>query len=533
MPDPSDRSAAATATILPESDRPVAGGPAADVAMFVIVWCPSEPERVGEVAILGEGGPPMVLGRGPSPDGVEPRMRFARQRPGVMTPTPPLVAPGLSRRQLLVHPHDDGADIERLGQCTLEVNGRVTDAALVRPGDVVHLRRELILYCARRPEKIPALRLFPETHAGAFGEADANGIVGEAPCVWRLRENLAFAAKADTHSLLLGESGTGKELAARAVHHLSARGLQQFVARNAATLPYGIIDAELFGNAKNYPNPGMAERRGLIGEADGGSLFLDEIGELPFELQAHLLRVLDGDGEYQRLGEGVARRSNFRLIAATNRDPSTLKHDFAARFTARIEMPNLTKRREDIPLIARHLLLRAARRSNDIARPFIETTPSGYEYARFGEDLVAGLFRRDFTTNLRELDALLWRAMAESHDDTIEAPPELRGNGSGEHRLGITVQRPSDEPPSLPPMVAMPPAAGLPRMSPGQTPPPPQRPEPSSEEIREALRAQRGRVTHAARALGLSSRYALYRLMKKHGIDSDPPPPGRSGDFAG
>ena len=499
--------------------------------MLIIAWCPSEPERVGEVALLGEGGPPMVLGRGPSPDGVEPRLRFARQRPGSMTPTAPLVAPGLSRRQLLIHPREDGADVERLGQCTLEDNGRPTDAALIRPGDVLHLRRELVLYCARRPEKIPPLRLFPEASAGAFGEADVNGIVGEAPCVWRLREKLAFAAKADTHSLLLGESGTGKELAARAVHHLSARGLQQFVARNAATLPSGLIDAELFGNAKNYPNPGMAERRGLIGEADGGSLFLDEIGELPFELQAHLLRVLDGDGEYQRLGEGNARRSNFRLIAATNRDPAMLKHDFAARFTARIEMPNLTKRREDIPLIARHLLLRAARRSGDIAKPFIETTRSGYEYARFDGDLVAALFRRDFTTNLRELDALLWRAMGESHDDIIEAPPELRNFGSGSHAVGITVQRPSDEPPSLPPVLPAPP--GLPRVThPGLTPAP-QKPEPGAEEIREALRAQHGRVTHAARALGLSSRYALYRLMKKHNIDSDPPPPPDRTDFDG
>ncbi len=528
MPDPSDRSAdraSVATTILPESDRPQAGGPPTDVVMFVIVWCPSEPERVGEVAILGEGGPPLVLGRGPSPDGVEPRLRFSRQRPGSMTPTPPLVAPGLSRRQLLIHPREDGADVERLGQCTLEINGRTTDAALVRPGDVVHLRRELLLYCARRPEKIPPLRLFPEGSVGVFGEADGNGIVGEAPCVWRLREKLAFAAKADTHSLLLGESGTGKELAARAVHHLSARGLQQFVARNAATLPAGLIDAELFGNAKNYPNPGMAERRGLIGEADGGSLFLDEIGELPVELQAHLLRVLDGDGEYQRLGEGVARRSNFRLIAATNRDPTLLKHDFAARFTARIELPNLTKRREDIPLIARHLLLRAARRSGDIAKPFIETTPSGYEYARFDGDLVAALLRRDFTTNLRELDALLWRAMGESHDDVIEAPPELRGHGSGEHRLGVTVQRPSDEPPSVPPVNT----PSAPRVSPGQTPPP-QRPEPGADEIREALRSQHGRVTHAARALGLSSRYALYRLMKKHGMGSDPPPAAEPGE---
>src|SRR6185503_16398678 len=116
--------------------------------------------------------------------------------------------------------------------------------------------------------------------------------------------------------------------AARALHELSPRAERRLVSRNAATLPSGLMDAELFGNAKNYPNPGMAERAGLIGEANGGTLFLDEIGELPAELQAHLLRVLDGDGEYQRLGDAQQRRSDFRLVAATNRDPSSLKHDF-------------------------------------------------------------------------------------------------------------------------------------------------------------------------------------------------------------
>ena len=134
--------------------------------------------------------------------------------------------------------------------------------------------------------------------------------------------------------LVRGESGTGKELCAAAIHGLSARGARPLVARNAATFPAGLVDAELFGNAKNYPNPGTAERDGLIGEADGTTLFLDEIGELPAAPQAHLLRVLDRNGEYQRLGDSRPRCADLRVVAATDRAVSELKHDFAARRAA-------------------------------------------------------------------------------------------------------------------------------------------------------------------------------------------------------
>src|SRR4029077_9274313 len=126
--------------------------------------------------------------------------------------------------------------------------------------------------------------------------------------------------------VIAGQSGSGKELVAQAIHALSGRADRRLVSRSAATLPEALIDAELFGNAKNYPNPGMVERSGLIGEAHGSTLFLDELGELPHAAQAHLLRVLDG-GEYQRLGEAQARVSDFRLVVATNRILSSLKPD--------------------------------------------------------------------------------------------------------------------------------------------------------------------------------------------------------------
>ena len=459
------------ATIQNQSTLSGANTAASEITALVIAWSAAEPARVGEIAVLG--GMTSMLGRGVSDDPSEPRLRFFRQRPGTLDPTEPLASPGLSRRQLLVHPHERGARVELVGKCSLEVNGRRCDEAEVSVGDVLHFRNELVLLCVRREALVPAPRLFPMKEARAFGEPDALGILGESPLVWRLREAIAFAARADTHVLVLGESGTGKELAARAVHALSTRSKNAFVARNAATLPVGLVDAELFGNAKNYPNPGMPERSGLIGSADGGTLFLDEIGELPSELQSHLLRVLDGEGEYQRLGEAQSRRSSFRLVAATNRNASVLKHDFGARFTARIDLPPLASRREDVPLLLRHLLARAAKRSPEIAGRIVKVEPR----------LVVHLLRGRFAANIRELDAILWRALAVSHEDTLRLPPDL-----------------DDREPAPAPTIEAP------------------RPEPTEAEIRSALEASGGSVPKAAQALGLSSRYALYRLMKKHSI---------------
>ena len=184
----------------------------------------------------------------------------------------------------------------------------------------------MILLCARRPPSLPALRSANARQSFRFGSADPSGYVGESPQAWNLRDEVALAAARREHVLILGESGTGKELVAQAVHALGARATRRFVARNAATVPSGIIDAELFGSAANYPNAGMPERPGLVGEADGSTLFLDEIGELPTELQTHLLRLLDG-GDYQRLGDARRRTANLRVVAATNRPMGQLKPD--------------------------------------------------------------------------------------------------------------------------------------------------------------------------------------------------------------
>lgn len=319
---------------------------------------------------------------------------------------------------------------------------------------------------------------------------DAHGIVGESQVAWRLRDQIAWLATADEHTLILGASGSGKELCARALHALSARKRGPFVARNAATIPVGLVDAELFGNIKNYPNPGMVERAGLIGSAHEGTLFLDEIGELPQSLQANLLRVLDEGGEYHPLGGSAAKHSHFRLLGATNRSPEALKHDLAARLVLRLDVPRLNDRREDIPLLVRHALRRAAVKNPAALRRFVDEP--GKTEPRIKSSLIEVLLRHDYTTNVRELDALLWRAMSTSPGDAIEWVSDEPAVHSGRIEANSEMVEVQDVP-SVP--------------------------EPSEALVREALMAHENNVARAAKALGLSTRFVLYRLMAKYRIE--------------
>jgi transcriptional regulator with AAA-type ATPase domain len=459
----------------------------AEATFICIAASADEGDRQGEVALVAEHDRPQVLGREDDPDDRD-RLRFFRHRPGTITPTSPLTAAGISRLQLVFRRQGSGQlTVHNAGQCPLMVNGESCDNAPIYPGDLLYLRRQLLLLCVQRPAALPPLRHFERAWMGVFGQADRLGLVGESFAAWRMRDALAFIAKTELHALILGASGTGKELAARGIHLLSRRASGPFVARNAATLPPGLIASELFGNLRNYPNPGMPERPGLVGEADGGTLFLDEIGELPTEQQAALLRVLD-NGEYQRLGEARTRRSTFRLLGATNRAQSSLKHDLAARLTARLEMASLAERREDIPLLLSHLLRRAAESNPATAGRFVSPSGNGPSSVRIEAALVEYALRADWPTNTRDLDALLWKAIAESTDDALALPMSLR--------VAAPVARPAEvKAPAI---------------------------EPDADAIRDALGKNEGNVARAAAALGLS-RYALYRLMKKHGIASSEP----------
>jgi DNA-binding NtrC family response regulator len=319
-----------------------------------------------------------------------------------------------------------------------------------------------------------------------------HGIVGESPAIWEVRRQIELAASRKAHVLVVGQSGTGKELVAHAVHARSDRSRRPLVARNAATFPETLIDAELFGNAKDYPNPGMADRPGLLGLAHGTTLFLDEIAEMPITLQPHLLRVLDA-GEYQRLGDRELRKADFRLVAATNR-PELLRADLAARFATRIEIPGLDERREDIPLLAHHLLRRMAAENPSTVRHFC---PAGtaQDDPMLPIDLVEALVRRSFSTHLRELKRILWNIV-----DGVPADKwnlgDVRGVAADSSPPAISRRGSSLPTTDRPPMQA-----------------------PSREIVQRALEDHNWVVDHTWRPLGLRSRHALNRLISRFGIE--------------
>src|SRR5208282_702005 len=138
-----------------------------------------------------------------------------------------------------------------------------------------------------------------------------------------------------------------------------------FIPRNAASIAMSVVDTELFGHPANFPSAGTPERKGLFGQADGGTLLFDEIGDCSPDVQARLLRVLD-EGEYQRVSESTARRVDVRFIAATNLDERTLRKELFGRFERIVRIPPLRQRREDIPLLIRRWVLRRVEGNADL-----------------------------------------------------------------------------------------------------------------------------------------------------------------------
>jgi DNA-binding NtrC family response regulator len=187
-------------------------------------------------------------------------------------------------------------------------------------------------------------------------------IIGNSPEIREVFRVMRHAASSESNVLITGESGTGKELAARAIHSNSVRARRKFVTVNCGAIPEGLIESELFGHLKGSFTGAVADKKGLVEEADKGTLFLDEIGELTPPLQVRLLRVLQ-EGEFLRIGDTTPRRTNVRIVAATNRDlkrsisEKLFREDLFYRLNViPIELPPLRKRTEDIPLLVNHFL---------------------------------------------------------------------------------------------------------------------------------------------------------------------------------
>ena len=245
---------------------------------------------------------------------------------------------------------------------------------------------------------------------GAFED-----IIGESPGLKRVLAQVEVVAPTDSSVLIQGETGTGKELIARAIHRLSGRRERTFVKLNCAAIPTGLLESELFGHERGAFTGAIAQKVGRFELADGGTIFLDEVGEIPLELQPKLLRVLQ-EQEFERLGSTRTIRVNVRLVAATNRDLAALvdqkgfRSDLFYRLNVfPVTLPPLRERREDVPVLVRYFAQHYAGRM----KKRIETIPA---------KVLEALSRYRWPGNIRELENLIERAVILSQGQELQVP---------------------------------------------------------------------------------------------------------------
>ncbi len=245
--------------------------------------------------------------------------------------------------------------------------------------------------------------------------AQCGAIVGESLPLKAALQLVSVVAPTDSSVLILGETGTGKELIARAIHDLSARRERAFVKLNCAAIPLGLLESELFGHEKGAFTGAIAQKMGRFELANNGTLFLDEVGDIPLELQAKLLRVLQ-EQEFERLGSNRTHKVDVRIIAATHRDLSsmvkqaTFREDLYYRLKVfPISVPPLRQRTEDIPKLVRHFTELYARRMNKR----IDEIPA---------ETMDALVRYTWPGNVRELQNFIERAVILSPHSVLRAP---------------------------------------------------------------------------------------------------------------
>jgi DNA-binding NtrC family response regulator len=345
-----------------------------------------------------------------------------------------------------------------------------------KPVDIQQVRDVVARALARRARAAESREdVFPPTRAAA------DGLVGRSAGMLAVYKQIALACASAAPVLVTGETGTGKELVARAIHRHGPRASRPFVPVNCGALAEGILESELFGHVRGAFTGAVADKKGLFEEARGGTIFLDEIGEMSPNLQVRLLRTLEL-GELRPVGSARATTVDVRVVAATNRDleravsDETFRRDLFYRLNVlAIRVPPLRERREDVPLLAAHFLSAGVSRGRAAA----SLTPAA----------VAALAAHDWPGNVRELENTLSRLVVEARGGTIDVtdlPPAFRQRS------------PSLEDPLF---------AGLPRLE-----------EMEKRYLRHVLAVVRGNRSRAAEVLGIDRR-TLYRMAERFGID--------------
>jgi len=310
------------------------------------------------------------------------------------------------------------------------------------------------------------------------GRDGLGALVGRSAPMLEIYGQIEQVAAASSTVLILGESGTGKELTAREIHNRSPRRERPFVAFSCSTIPTSLLEAELFGHAKGAYTGAVGTKPGLFEAAEGGTVFLDEIGATTPQAQVGLLRVLQ-DGEVRRLGSTESRNVDVRVIAATNvdleraMDQGTFRTDLYYRLAGvTLRLPSLRERPEDVPLLAKHFLLHYAER---LHRPGRTLSPRALEI----------LCGAAWPGNVRELEHVIERAVLFAEREVVrprDLPETLRQGRSDRGRLELS---------SLD--------------------------EVECDHIREVLRHTNGNKLRAARILGIP-RASLYRRIDKYGL---------------
>ena len=394
--------------------------------------------------------------------------------------------PGMSGLELLhgvktVNPEIPFILVTAYGTVETAVQAMKEGAAdyITKPLDL----EELLLRIGRVSEQVRLRGAVRDLQACLVERHRLEGIIGECGRMQEVLELVKRVAPSDATVLIRGESGTGKELIARAIHFNSPRAARPLVTLNCAALPEQLLESELFGHERGAFTGAVAQRQGRFERAEGGSIFLDEIGDLAPTLQVKLLRILQ-ERQFERLGGNRTLTVNVRILAATHRDLERAMQDGAFREdlyyrlnVVTIQIPPLRERREDIPLLLEHFLRRFAQKNR---REVTGLTAASRD----------ALMRYDYPGNVRELENIVERAVLLCRGRVIDLedlPVALRPGERG----------PAEpEPRGLPDLLA-----GIERQA-----------------IRVALERHGGIQTQAAGELGISERVLRYK-MKKYGLE--------------